>query len=59
MSESASETTEKSPAPESVTEDDRRQKAAEVNRKRAEAEWLRNKQSWIRENFPDKGTPAR
>ena len=59
MSESAGETPEKPPSPEPATEDDRRQKAAEANRKRAEAEWLRNKQSWIRENFPDKGSPAR
>jgi hypothetical protein len=35
-------------------EDERRQKAAEINRKRTEEEWLRNKQLWIEENFPAK-----
>ena len=48
------------PAPEEgspeipATEDERRQKAAEVNRKRTEEAWLRNKKSWIDDNFPDK-----
>ena len=58
MSESASPTTNPSPAPEAATEDERRQKAAEINRKRTEEEWLRNKQRWIRENFPGKGKTA-
>jgi hypothetical protein len=40
------------------TDDDRRQKAAEINRKAAEAEWNRNKQRWIQENFPEKKTPT-
>ena len=51
MSESPSET---APPPGAATEDDRRQKAAEINRKRTEEEWLRNKQRWIQENFPEK-----
>lgn len=55
MSESADETPETAPTPEAGHEDDRRQKAAEVNRKRSEEQWLRNKQRWIRENFPAKG----
>jgi hypothetical protein len=48
----------------SVPEDDRRAKAAEVNRKRTEELWERNKKRWLRTNFPDleqkkKGSPAK
>jgi hypothetical protein len=46
------------PAPEVLHEDDRRQKAAEANRKKIEEQWLRNKQRWIQENFPEKRRPA-
>ena len=56
MSESPDETA--SPAPALATEDDRRQQAAEINRKRTDEEWLRNKQRWIHENFPEKRKPA-
>ena len=41
-----------------ASEDERRQKAAEVNRKRTEESWLRNKERWIEDNFPDKRKPA-
>jgi hypothetical protein len=44
--------------PANETEDDRRQKAAEVNRKRAEEQWNRNKRQWIDENFPEKKKPS-
>ena len=46
------------PSEEAASEDDRRQKAAEVNRKRTEESWLRNKERWIEDNFPDKRKPA-
>ena len=49
---------ENAESPENATEDDRRQKAAEVNRKRAEEQWNRNKQRWIDENFPEKKKPS-
>jgi hypothetical protein len=54
MSESANEPVapENSPTPD--LEDERRQKAAEINRKRTEESWLRNKERWIEENFPEK-----
>lgn len=39
-------------------EDERRQKAAAVNRKKAEEQWLRNKERWIEENFPSKRPPG-
>lgn len=59
MSESGSETAVPEASSTPVLEDDRRQKAAEINRKRTEAEWLRNKERWIEENFPEKRkTPA-
>ena len=62
MSESTSDSPTGSPAPASAPdalhEDDRRQKAAEANRKKIEEQWLRNKQRWIQENFPDKRRPA-
>ena len=54
-----SEVPEPSAPPEApANEDDRRQKAAEVNRKRTEESWLRNKERWIEDNFPDKRKPA-
>jgi len=56
MSQSADPTPAHAAAP--PTEDDRRQKAAEANRKAAEAQWTRNKQRWIQENFPEKKTPG-
>jgi hypothetical protein len=53
MSESANEPVAPgSPTPDA--EDERRQKAAGINRKRTEEEWLRNKERWIAENFPEK-----
>lgn len=42
------------PASDAAHEDDRRQKAAAVNRKKIEEQWLRNKERWIAENFPEK-----
>jgi hypothetical protein len=39
------------------TEDDRRRKAAEANRKATEEQWEHNKRRWLKENFPDKGQP--
>ncbi len=58
MSEAGSEkASPEEPAPPAL-EDERRQKAAEVNRKRTEEEWLRNKQQWIEENFPGKRKPT-
>ncbi len=60
MSESTSDPATGAPdsAPDVLHEDDRRQKAAEANRKKIEEQWLRNKQRWIQENFPDKRRPA-
>ena len=62
MSESTSDSPAGSPGPASppdvLHEDDRRQKAAEANRKKIEEQWLRNKQRWIQENFPDKRRPG-
>ncbi|HET9795199.1 MAG TPA: hypothetical protein VFS34_12130 [Thermoanaerobaculia bacterium] len=59
MSESGNDTAAPEASSTPVLEDDRRQKAAEINRKRTEAEWLRNKERWIEENFPEKRkTPA-
>jgi hypothetical protein len=62
MSESTSDSATGAPVPASGPdvphEDDRRQKAAEANRKKIEEQWLRNKQRWIQENFPDKRRPA-
>jgi hypothetical protein len=55
MSESENDTAPSAASAPPALEDDRRQKAAEVNRKRTEDEWLRNKQRWIEENFPGKG----
>lgn len=54
MSESPEPTETAAEAPAGATDDDRRRAAAEVNRKRTEEEWLRNKQRWIQENFPEK-----
>jgi hypothetical protein len=43
------------PPPEAEeTEDQRRARAAEINRKRTEEEWERNKRRWLASNFPDK-----
>jgi hypothetical protein len=60
MTESTSDSAAGVPGPDSdgPHEDDRRQKAAETNRKKIEEQWLRNKQRWIEENFPDKRRPA-
>jgi len=62
MSESTTDSAPGAPVPASAEdglhEDDRRQKAAAANRKKIEEQWLRNKQSWIEENFPDKRRPA-
>jgi len=43
---------------ENSNEDDRRQKAAEINRKRVEEQWNRNKEQWIQDNFPEKRNPG-
>jgi hypothetical protein len=62
MSESTSDSAPGDPVPAAASdglhEDDRRQKAAAANRKKIEEQWLRNKQSWIQENFPDKRPPG-
>jgi hypothetical protein len=47
-----------------VSEDDRRAKAAETNRKRTEELWERNKRRWLKANFPSseekkKGSPSK
>jgi len=54
MSEAASEPAAPESSPTPDVEDERRQKAAEINRKRTEEAWLRNKERWIEENFPEK-----
>ncbi|MGH9441317.1 MAG: hypothetical protein ACRD16_03470 [Thermoanaerobaculia bacterium] len=41
-------------SPDPAAEDERRARAAEINRKRTEDEWNRNKKSWLKENFPEK-----
>ena len=58
MSESATDTPNSGSDPDAAHEDDRRQKAAEANRKKIEEQWLRNKQRWIQENFPEKRRPG-
>ena len=58
MSESESPVPDAPGAPEPSLEDDRRARAAEVNRKRTEDEWNRNKKSWLRSNFPEKAEPT-
>ena len=48
-------------APPAETEDERRRRAAERNRKSTEEQWARNKREWQERNFPDKagkGRPA-
>ena len=42
------------PAEPEETEDERRAKLAEINRKRTEEEWERNKREWLTRNFPEK-----
>lgn len=54
MSESENVTTNPDSPPEPAAEDERRARAAEVNRKRTEDEWNRNKKSWLKANFPEK-----
>jgi hypothetical protein len=39
--------------PEATSEDERRARAAEMNRKRTEEEWNHNKREWVKSNFPD------
>ena len=58
MSESADDRPAPGPPPDAPHEDERRQKAAEINRKKIEEQWLRNKQRWIEENFPEKRGPG-
>jgi hypothetical protein len=62
MSDSTGESSGDVPVPgpdsDAALEDDRRQKAAAVNRKKAEEQWLRNKERWIEENFPGKRRPS-
>ena len=36
------------------SEDERRARAAEINRKRTEQQWERNKREWLDRNFPEK-----
>ena len=54
MSESAKDETKPASPPDPAAEDERRARAAEINRKRTEDEWNRNKKSWLKANFPDK-----
>jgi hypothetical protein len=53
MSESAEKETSSASRPEEIPEDERRARAAEINRKRTEEEWNRNKKSWLKANFPE------
>lgn len=52
-----SEETEGAPGAAGETEDERRRRAAEINRKRAEEQWARNKKDWKSRNFPN-GVPT-
>ena len=58
MSEAEEKTDSGEPAPETApeptAEDERRARAAESNRKRTEDQWNRNKQAWLKANFPEK-----
>lgn len=54
MNESESKIPSSGGAPDPAAEDERRARAAEVNRKRTEDEWNRNKKSWLKSNFPEK-----
>ena len=54
MREAETETTKPDSPPEPAAEDERRARAAEINRKRTEDEWNRNKKSWLKANFPEK-----
>jgi hypothetical protein len=58
MSESESRSPDASGAAEAGPEDDRRARAAEINRKRTEDEWNRNKKSWLKSNFPERSEPS-
>ena len=42
---------QEAPAPEE-TEDDRRRKSAELNRKATEEQWERNKREWLKRKRP-------
>ncbi len=54
MSESDSKNDGSAGVPDPAAEDERRARAAEINRKRTEDEWNQNKKSWLKANFPDK-----
>ena len=54
MSESQEPSPEPSGSEDPAAEDERRARAAEINRKRTEDEWSRNKKSWLKANFPEK-----
>ena len=54
MSESPAEAPTPEPSSTPDAEDERRARAAEVNRKRTEEEWNRNKKNWLKSNFPEK-----
>lgn len=54
MSESDSENMGSAGAPDPAADDERRARAAEINRKRTEDEWNRNKKTWLKGNFPEK-----
>jgi hypothetical protein len=54
MSESQNEAGVPGASPEPAAEDERRARAAEINRKRTEEEWNQNKKNWLKSNFPAK-----
>jgi hypothetical protein len=56
MTDAAPESPLPEPQPAEVTEDERRSRAAELNRKRAEEEWNRNKREWLAANFPERAS---
>ena len=61
VSENAEEQNGREAASPGETEDDRRRRAAEANRKAADEQWQRNKKEWLERNFPEKseeGGPA-
>jgi hypothetical protein len=54
MTEPEDKSPDSAGAPDPAAEDERRARAAEINRKRTEDEWNRNKKSWLERNFPKK-----
>lgn len=54
MSENPEERKSPEASPAAESEDERRRKAAEANRKATDDLWQRNKKEWLRRNFPEK-----